>query len=339
MSDPNASETMTSTAPPRESSSRVAAPLYGPFYGLTDPPFDLTPNPRFVFVAGAHREVLSNLRYALATSKGFTLILGEAGTGKTTLVRTALAGLADTPNRYALVSNPTLAREEFYEFLTHEFGLSDAASRSKTRFLAELQADVEGRFAAGGLTGLIVDEAQSMPHELLEEIRLLGNIETSTTKLLNIVLCGQPELADRLNEQSLRQLKQRVALRCELRPLTLGETASYISGRLRIAGGSPANIFTRDAVVAAYEGSRGIPRTINVICDNALLNGYARQIKPVSVEVVKEVCRDFDLHPEAAIADQPAPRLATPEPAAPAVTPGASTSLAPRSKRRFSFFS
>ena len=167
---------------------------------MEDAPFDLTPNPRFLFLSPRQREALSNLRYALATSKGFTLILGEAGTGKTTLVRTALAEIGDTPAKYVLVNNPTLGREEFYEFLAREFGLSAEARVSKTRFLCELQRDVEARFAAGGLTGLIVDEAQSMPHELLEEIRLLGNIETSTAKLLNIVLCGQPELADRLNE-------------------------------------------------------------------------------------------------------------------------------------------
>ena len=280
---------MTST--PRGGSVRCT----GRFSDCTTPPFDLTPNPRFLFSSPRHAEALSNLRYALASSKGFTLILGEAGTGKTTLVRTALAGIADTPSRYAIVNNPTLRREEFYEFLAREFNLSPGAAHSKTRFLAELQRDVEARFAAGGLTGLIVDEAQSMPHELLEEIRLLGNIETATTKLLNIVLCGQPELAVRLNDTSLRQLKQRVALRCELRPLSLPETAAYISGRLRIAGGAPGNIFTREAVIAIYQASGGIPRTINVLCDNALIGGFAAQVKPVPVEIVEEVCRDFDL--------------------------------------------
>jgi general secretion pathway protein A len=270
-------------------------PLYGAYYGLNEPPFDLTPNPRFLFLSSRQREALSNLRYALATSKGFTLILGEAGTGKTTLVRTAMSELGETQNHYVLVSNPTLGRAEFYEFLAREFGLSDRARTSKTHFLAELQDDVQARFAAGGLTGLIIDEAQSMPHELLEEIRLLGNIETPTTKLLNIVLCGQPELAERLNDSSLRQLKQRIALRCELRPLTLDETAAYISGRLRIAGGSPGDIFTRETVVAIHEASTGIPRTVNVLCDNALIGGFAAQVRPIPVEVVEDVCRDFDM--------------------------------------------
>ena len=311
-------------------------PLYGPFYGLNEAPFDLTPNPRFLFLTARQREALSNLQYALASSKGFTLILGEAGTGKTTLVRTAMASIGDTPSRYVLINNPTLGRREFYEFLAHEFGLSEQAATSKTRFLSELQRDVEARAAAGGLTGLIIDEAQSMPHELLEEIRLLGNIETNTSKLLNIVLCGQPELADRLNETSLRQLKQRVALRCELKPLTLKEAAAYISGRLRIAGGIPADIFKREAVVAVFEGSSGVPRTINVICDNALINGFAAQVKPVSLEIVEDVCRDFDLGGRrSALIPRAEGETA---PVAPAARSDAEPH-APRPARRFSFFS
>ena len=269
--------------------------MYGAYYGLREAPFDLTPNSRFLFLSPRQKEALSNLRYALASSKGFTLITGEAGTGKTTLARAALAELGGTPSRYALVSNPTLGRDEFYEYLARTFALSAEAHTSKTRFLFELQESVEARFAAGGLTGLIIDEAQSMPHDLLEEIRLLGNIETTTTKLLNIILIGQPELATRLNDASLRQLKQRIALRCELRPLTLGETATYISGRLRIAGGVPEKIFTREAMMRIHEASAGIPRTINVLCDNAMISGFAAQLKLIPVQVVEEVCRDFDL--------------------------------------------
>ena len=354
MSDPKAGQTDINVGLGDHDATWRKQPLYGPFFGLLEAPFDLTPNPRFLFLTPQQREALSNLRYALATSKGFTLILGEAGTGKTTLVRTALAGIRDTPSRYVLVNNPTLGRQEFYEFLAREFKLSAQAATSKARFLADLQQDVEARFAIGGLTGLIVDEAQSMPHELLEEIRLLGNIETATAKLLNIVLCGQPELADRLNDTSLRQLKQRVSLRCELQPLSLGETASYISGRLRIAGGSPREIFTRDAVVAIYEGSSGIPRTVNVICDNALIGGFAAQLKPVPVEIVGDVCQDFDLGARRspvpatrATAAAPEANLTRPVPVLPA-TDGAQPasaerpmfqSLTPPPKRRFHFFS
>jgi type II secretory pathway predicted ATPase ExeA len=273
-------------------------------------PFDLTPDPRFLFLAEPHREALSNLRYALSTAKGFTLLIGDAGTGKTTLVRAALDVSSDSINRYALVTNPTLGHAEFYEFVAREFGLSERAASSKAQFLSELQQDLEARFIRGGLTTLIIDEAQSMPDDLLEEIRLLGNIETPTTKLLNIVLSGQPELAERLNKPSLRQLKQRIALRCELRPLTLDETAAYISGRLRTAGGSPKEIFTRETVIAIHEVACGIPRTINVLCDNALIGGLALQAKPVPRSVIEEVCRDFDLRgPEKNAASTPMPTI------------------------------
>jgi general secretion pathway protein A len=270
-------------------------PLYGQFFGLNEPPFDLTPNARFLFLANHLREALSNIRYGLATSKGLTVLLGEAGTGKTTLIRAAVTELDNPHSRYVLLSNPTLNKAEFYEFLAREMGFSARAGSSKASFLAELQADVDARFKRGGLTGLIVDEAQSMPYELLEEIRLLGNIETMTSKLLNIVLSGQPELADRLNESRLRQLKQRVALRCELRPLTRQETFSYVAGRLRIAGGTPEQILTAEAVIAIFEASGGIPRWINVLCDNALISGYAAKAKPITARVVADVCRDFDV--------------------------------------------
>jgi len=325
--------------------TRGAGPLYAPFFGLNEAPFDLTPNPRFLFLTRQQSEALSNLRYALTSSRGFALITGDAGTGKTTLVRAALDRIGETASRYVVVNNPTLARAEFYDHLAQGFGLSEGARHSKTQFLKELQAQVEDRFAKGGITGLVIDEAQSLPHELLEEVRLLGNIETATAKLLNVVLCGQPELADRLNDPSLRQFKQRLALRCELRRLQLRETASYVSGRLRIAGGSPKDIFTRDAVVAIHEASTGIPRLINVIADNALIGGFAAQLKPVSVEIVDEVCSDFDVMPSLD-ADNGRPP-ANPRPALPGAPPDASQSKLERqpsaglarSRNRFRYFS
>lgn len=318
-------------------------PLYADFYGLAEAPFDLTPNPRFLFLSTRQREALSNLRYGLSAARGFTLLLGDAGTGKTTLVRTAVTEIGEGPSHYVLVNNPTLTRDEFYDHLTTEFGLSEAARQSKTRFLIELQQDVERRVALGGFTGLVVDEAQSMPHELLEEIRLLGNIETTTTKLLNIVLSGQPELADRLNDPSLRQLKQRVALRCELKPLSLDEAAGYISGRLRIAGGNPGEIFTRETVIAIHRASAGIPRTINVICDNTLLGGFAAQVKPVTVEIVDEICRDFDLTQQKRRFTEPIPEpVQHDDPAAPETSAMERTlfsDLSATPRKRFRFFS
>jgi general secretion pathway protein A len=271
--------------------------MYERFYGLRERPFDLTPNLRFLYLTASHREALSNLQYGLVGRKGMTLLIGEAGTGKTTLVRAALDALAAPTVLCAYLSNPVLTREEFYEFLAPKFELSDRASQSKARFLSELEESVLARHQAGGLTALVIDEAQSLPHDLLEEVRLLANFETATEKLLPVVLAGQPELAVRLEREELRQLKQRVALRCDLAALGLRETAAYIAGRIAIAGGDSAGVFTRSAVQIIYERSRGIPRTVSVICDNALLTGFAAGVKPVDSDLVLEVCRDFRLPP------------------------------------------
>jgi general secretion pathway protein A len=274
--------------------------MYEGFFGLRERPFDLAPNPRFLYLASRHREALSHLRYGLTSPRGFTLLLGEAGTGKTTLVQAVLGEMEANTVECVLLSNPTLTRSEFLEFLAEGFKLSEEARTSKTRLLEELRRHLEARQQAGQLTALVLDEAQSLPYELLEEVRLLSNIEASSAKLLNVVLAGQPELADRLNEPALRQLKQRVSLRCELGPLDLTDAAAYIAGRLRIAGGNPVEIFSREAVAAIHECSRGLPRTINVVCDNALIGGFAAQVRPVPRSIVLEVMRDFDLSPAGA---------------------------------------
>ena len=279
--------------------------MYETFYGLHERPFDLTTNPRFLFLTPRHREALSTLRYGLSAPRGLTVLLGDAGTGKTTVLRAALNEERRPENRNVLLTNPTLTRPEFYEFIARGFGLDDSCVQSKARFLTEFQRDVYERHEAGGLTTLIIDEAQSLPYELLEEVRLLANIETSTVKLLNLVLVGQPELADRLNEQSLRQLKQRITLRAQLAPLDLKETAAYVAGRLRIAGGNVSEILTKSAVMAIHEISTGLPRIINVLADNALMGGFALQIKPVDATVVREVGRDFDLGVSRSAASSP----------------------------------
>jgi general secretion pathway protein A len=269
--------------------------MYERFFGLRERPFDLLPNPRFLYLTSRHREALSNLQYALSTPRGLTLLLGEAGTGKTTLVQSALEELDRDNIECVLVSNPTLTRDEFYEYLATSFGLDSEVAASKTRFLFEFRKHLQARHAAGRLSALVLDEAQSLPYELLEEVRLLSNIETATFKLLNVVLAGQPELAVRLNEPGLRQLKQRISLRCQIEPLTFQETAAYIAGRLRIAGGNPAAIFSREAILAIHEVSGGVPRIVNVVCDNALIGGFAAEVKPVLKATIDEVCRDFDL--------------------------------------------
>ena len=268
--------------------------MYRTYYGLRERPFDLTPNPRFMVLTDAHREALSNLEYGIASRKGMTLLLGDAGTGKTTLLRMALERQPDRVHCVYL-QNPALTRSEFVEMLAARFDLGSDAAKSKTTLLLRLEELLRQRREAGESTILVVDEAQSLPLELLEEIRLLVNIETDSEKLVSVVLAGQPELADRLNRPELRQLKQRIALRCELRPLTTLEGLAYVAGRIRAAGGVGAQIFTREAVMLMHEKARGIPRTLSVIADNALVTGFATDQRPIRAAVIEEVCRDMDL--------------------------------------------
>jgi general secretion pathway protein A len=245
--------------------------------------------------------------YGLAGRKGLTVLTGEAGTGKTTLLTVALAQWREAGHLVATLRNPTMDRAEFRQFLQHEFGLTQAAAESKPALLREFEALLKQRYANGLLTALVIDEAHSLPTELLEEIRLLANIETAEVKLLPLILLGQPELADRLNDPALRQLKQRVALRCSLVPLDLRETAAYLAKRIHLAGGDSLNVFTREAVQAIHHGSGGIPRLINVIADNALLNGFAAGQRPVGRDIIRDVCLDFDLPVLAAAPSAPGP--------------------------------
>lgn len=269
--------------------------MYQRFYGLRELPFELTSNPKYLFFSARHREALSNLEYGLSSAKAVTVLIGEAGTGKTTLLRAALQSEPCRNVRCIYLNNPALSRDEFIEMLANRFEFGPEAARSKTVLLEHLERSLRERRARGEITALVIDEAQSLSIELLEEVRLLANIENPTEKLLPLVLAGQPELAFRLNDAVLRQLKQRVALRCEIAPLDLSETAAYIASRIKTAGGEASRLFTREAVVLIHEFSGGIPRTISVMCDNALLSGMALGRQPVDREIVSEVCRDFDL--------------------------------------------
>jgi general secretion pathway protein A len=273
--------------------------MYHHFYGLRELPFELTPNPKFLFLPPQHREALSNLQYGLSSAKGITVLIGEAGTGKTTLLRAAFDSEMCRNVSCVYLNNPALTRGEFVEMLAHRFELGLRARESKAVLLEELDRVLRERRSRGQITALVIDEAQSLSAELLEEIRLLANNETMTEKLLPLVLTGQPELRDRLNEPGLRQLKQRVTLRCEIAPLGLDATAGYIAARVRTAGGDARHLFTREAVVLIHEQSHGIPRTISVVCDNALMTGFALGRKPVDRDTVLQVGRDFDLAGEA----------------------------------------
>jgi len=268
--------------------------MYEAFYGLRERPFELTPNPRFLLMTERHREALSTLEYGLAGRTGISLLVGEAGTGKTTIVHAALQSQSAKQSRAVYLNNASLTRAEFTEFLAAGFGLSADAARSKIRCLTELTEMLVARRTAGMMAALVIDEAQGLSDDLLEEVRLLANIESASEKLLSIILAGQPELAARLNQPSLRQLKQRIGLRCSLSPLTMEETSAYIAARVRVAGGDADLIFTNEAIVTVHRRSGGIPRTISVICDNALVTGFALDQRPIAREVVVEVCDDFD---------------------------------------------
>jgi type II secretory pathway predicted ATPase ExeA len=318
--------------------------MYQRFFGLRELPFELTPNPKFLFLTPRHNEALSNLQYGVSSAKSLTVLVGEAGTGKTTLLRAVLESEENNRVQWVYLNNPLLTREDFVRTLAKRFALGPEAGRSKSAFVDGLERALAERRKRGETTVLVVDEAQSLSYELLEEIRLLANIETSTEKLLVVILAGQPEFAERLNEPGLRQLKQRVALRCEISPFQIAETAAYIGSRIRTAGGG-AQLFTREAVMAIHEHARGIPRTINVICDNSLLGAFALGRPHVDREIVLEVVRDFDFRVAEAgdrrAVQQPAP-VAVPTPAPPEreevdnvtqVTPAR-----PVRPRRFAFF-
>lgn len=269
--------------------------MYQAFYGLRELPFELTPNPKYLFLPSRHREGLSTLEYGLSSAKALTVLIGEAGTGKTTLLQAALESDRCRAVDGVHLNNPALTRAEFVELLAQRFCLSARAGESKAVLLAELEDVLRARRAQGEIVALVIDEAQCLSADLLEEIRLLANIETATEKLLPLVLAGQPELRDRLNEPGLRQLKQRVSLRCEILPFTVEETAAYIESRIARAGGDSRLIFSRDAVVLIHARAHGIPRLVNVICDNAMLTGFGIGRPVVDRATVLEVTQDFDL--------------------------------------------
>ena len=269
--------------------------MYQDFYGLSELPFELTANPKYLYLSDAQREALSILQYGLSSAKALTLLIGEAGTGKTTLIQAALESERCRDVRCIYLNNPTLRADDFVRLLAHKFDLSPEVGESKALLLNSLETLLRERQASGLTTALVVDEAQSLSFEMLEEIRFLANIETPSVKLLPVILAGQPELAARLEESNLRQLKQRVTLRALLQPFDLEDTAAYIASRITTAGGAPGQMFSLEAVTLIHELSGGIPRTISVICDNVLVTGMALGRRRVDRATVMEVCRDLEL--------------------------------------------
>ena len=269
--------------------------MYETFYGLSELPFELTANPKYLFLTARQREALSTLQYGLLSSKSLTVLIGEAGTGKTTLIRTALESERCRRVRCIYLNNPALRADDFVRMLALKFDLGPEAGASKALLLERLERLLRERREDGEITALVIDEAQNLSIEMLEEIRLLANIETPTAKLLPLVLAGQPRLGERLEDSNLRQLKQRVTLRCDLEPFDVVDTAAYIASRFSTAGGVAARVFTREAITLIHGNARGIPRTINVICDNALVSGMALGRQRVDRAMVIEVCRDLRL--------------------------------------------
>ena len=274
--------------------------MYETFYGLSELPFELTANPKYLFLTARQREALSAVEYGLFSAKSLTLLIGEAGTGKTTLVKAALESERCRSVRCIYLNNPALDPGDFIRLLALKFELGPESAESKPLLLDGLERLLRERRASGEITALVIDEAQSLSVELLEEIRLLANIETPYAKLLPLVLAGQPELGARLEDPKLRQLKQRATLRCHLEPLDVAQTAAYIASRISTAGGVASRIFSQEAVTLIHEYSGGIPRTINVICDNALVSGMALGRHNVDRAIVVEVCRDLHLKPRRA---------------------------------------
>ncbi len=270
--------------------------MYKEFFGLEDIPFTLTPDPRFIVFTPSYNEVLASLYYGLENAKGLIVLTGEVGTGKTTALRWILRRL-DSSVLAAYVFNPRLSIDEFYHHVTQMLGIKDWSN--KAELLEEMGRVLEHRHARGLRTVLIIDEAHELSDYVLEEIRLLMNFESDNAKQLQIVLTGQPELREKLNQPNLRQLKQRVALRCNMHALPdVDETERYITERLLIAGSEQPNIFTPGAIDFLFQCSEGIPRQINNICDNALLAAYAAGEQIVSRQIIENVAENLDLLPD-----------------------------------------
>jgi general secretion pathway protein A len=269
--------------------------VYREFYGLKELPFALTPDPRFIYFTPSHTEVMANLHYGIESGKGLVVVTGEVGTGKTTILRWMMQRL-DRTVLVAYVFNPRLTVPEFYQHITTLFDVKEWETKSE--LLIALGRTLESRHARGLRTVLIIDEAQGLSPYVLEEIRLLSNFESDTAKQLQIILTGQPELRDVLNNPDLRQLKQRVALRCEIKPLpNVEETERYISSRLLVAGAERTDIFSPGAIDYIFRCSEGIPRQINNLCDNSLLTGFSAGEETIGRAIIEEVADQFDMLP------------------------------------------
>jgi general secretion pathway protein A len=268
--------------------------MYNAFFGFTDNPFSLSPDPGFLYRSVQHEEALANLIYGVQSRKGFIVLTGEVGTGKTTMLECLRDFLEAQFIEFAFIFNSRITTEQFFEMIAYDLDLR-CPRTSKTEVLFALNHLLIQQANEGRTTVLIVDEAHNLEWDVLEEIRLLGNLENRRGKLLQIILAGQPELERKLDSPNLRQLKQRVVLRSNLRPFEEAETAEYISTRLEKVGMQPQTVFPAELVPEIHRRSEGIPRLINAICDNLLLTAFALESKFATMHMLDEVSADMRL--------------------------------------------
>lgn len=268
--------------------------MYKTYFGLKEHPFNANPDPRYLFLTREIQEALAGLAYGIKNRKGFILLTGEVGTGKTTLLNRLLDWLNMEGVATAYIFNSQLDVSQLFDLMMADFGIP-CERRDKSYVLMRLNQWLLQRYRDRKTTVLIVDEAQNLSLEVLEEIRLLTNFETANEKLLQIVLSGQPELDDKLRDPRLRQLRQRITMRCRTQPLSLQELSGYIAERLRIGGANGTPIFSPEAIEAIYKYSRGIPRVANLLCEHSLIGAFVEQVRPVPARLVEDAAHEFEL--------------------------------------------
>ncbi len=268
--------------------------MYKSFYGLKENPFNVNPDPRYLFLTKQIEEALTGLMYGIQTRKGFVILTGEVGTGKTTLINRLLDWLHNRKVRTAFLFNSRMNSNQLLDFILAEFDIP-CDSKSKSQQLKKLNHWLLDRYRTGESVVLIIDEAQNLTYPVLEEIRLLTNLETSTEKLVQIVLSGQPELEEKLRLPELSQLRQRIMIRCKTAPLSREETHQYVMERLKIAGAAGEAIFSTQAVDTVHLSSLGIPRVINLLCEHSLVNAFVEHQRPIQPKIVQDVAREFQL--------------------------------------------
>jgi general secretion pathway protein A len=268
--------------------------MYKKFYGFKERPFEITPNPSYVYLSEKHKEALAHLQYALNEGKGFTVITGEAGTGKTTLVYKLLSNLSGNI-RICYIFNPMIERKDLLKYICNDLGIESEGIKTGAQPLLLLYNFLLNCFTNNEKVFLFIDEAHCLEPDLLQDVRLLTNLETAKSKLLHVVLLGQPELNDTLAKPEFRPLKQRISVRYHLRPLQLEETKEYILFRLKRSGSRNIKIFSDSAIKEIYRYSQGLPRLINIVCDNALLSGFSLERYHIDKGIIRNVIKDMEI--------------------------------------------